>query len=80
MSLMTVNWMDAGSSWLRSLETGARPGQGQSQAPGPGPEAGGGHLVGVGARVGPEVLKRIDLAVRVRNHPADPDLDHELCK
>ena len=81
MSLMTANWMDAGSSWWRNPETGAHPGQdqgqGQSQAPGPGPEAGGGHLVGVGARVGPGVLKRIDSAVGARSHRADQDQDHK---
>ena len=77
MSLTTANWMDGGSSLLRSPETGARPGQGQSQAPGPGPEAGGGHLVEVGARVGPGVLKRTDSAVRARSHQADQDQDHK---
>jgi len=81
MSLMTVNWMDAGSSWWRSRETEARqgqdPGQDQSQAPGLGPEAGGGHLAGVGAKVGPEVLKRIDSAVRARSHRVGQDQDHK---
>jgi len=85
MSWTTPSWTAAGSGWWRSPGTGAHPGPGQSQAPGQGPEARGGARAGAGARVRARAalgaqIKRIDLAVRVRNHPADPDLDHELCK
>ena len=81
-SLTTPNWTAGGSGWSRSPETGAPPGQGrgQSQAPGQGPGArGGGRLAGAGARVALGAkTRRIDLAVRARNHKADPDQDHEL--